>query len=418
VAELLAIAGFNTSIPILPFYLGDLGIKDPEALKVWVGIAQSVGAVTLAVMSPIWGRLADSYGRRLMLLRSMFGGFVVLALMGFVREPWQLIVLRGMQGALTGTIGAATVLVASIAPEKETGYALGLLQTAVFAGASLGPLIGGTLSDAFGNRVPFWVTAVLLAAAGLIVLVFVKEEFQPSRVSGSLANRIFPDLGVLTRTKGLLSLLVAVATVQIANSVVGPILPMFIQSLEPGSTLVASATGVILGASALSGAVASAAVGKVSHRIGYRRALLLCVIGSCLLTIPQAFVRSTAQLLMLRVVGALFLGGTAPTVNATIAGLADRAHHGAVYGLSSSISSIGMSLGPMIGAGVGVLWGFPAVFLTTAAILLGTAVALGRGQRISHGIRRLKAIAPQADCPTRDARLSSGPDDEEQSRLQ
>lgn len=388
VAELLAIAGFNTSIPIIPFYLGELGITDPAALKVWVGLAHTAGAVTLAIFSPIWGTLADSYGRRLMLLRSMFGGFVVIALMGFVTQPWQLIVLRGMQGALTGTIGAATVLVASIMPEEETGYGLGLLQTAVFAGASLGPLIGGTLADAFGYRVPFWVTAVLLGVAGIVVLAFVKEEFRPNRVSGRLVSRLFPDLTVLTRTKGLLGLLLAIGTVQIANSVVGPVIPLFIQSLAPQSVLVGSTTGVILGVSALSAAVASAVVGKVSHRIGYGRALLLCVIGAGLFYVPQAFVRTTTQLLALRILGALFLGGTSPTVNATIAGLVDRANHGAVYGLSSSISSVGMSLGPMIGAAVGVSLGFPAVFLTTAGILLVTAAFLARGQSVGHRPQR------------------------------
>jgi DHA1 family multidrug resistance protein-like MFS transporter len=305
-----------------------------------------------------------------------------------VTAPWQLIVLRGMQGALTGTIGAATVLVASIMPEEETGYGLGLLQTAVFAGASLGPLIGGTLADAFGYRVPFWVTAVLLGVAGLVVLAFVREEFRPNRVSGRLVNRLIPDLTVLTRTKGLLGLLFAIGTVQIANSVVGPVIPMFIQSLDPRSALVGSTTGVILGVSALSAAVASAVVGKVSHKIGYRRALLLCVIGACLLYIPQAFVRTTTQLLLLRIVGALFLGGTSPTVNATIASLADRANHGAVYGLSSSISSVGMSLGPMIGAAVGITFGFRAVFLTTAGILLVTAAFLAHGQAIGERLRR------------------------------
>ncbi|MBE3064743.1 MAG: MFS transporter, partial [Spirochaetes bacterium] len=102
-AEFLASAGFNTSIPILPFYLQDLGITDPTALKLWVGACYTIVAVALAVFAPIWGRLADSYGKRTMLLRAMLGGTVVLALMGVVSSPWQLFVLRGLQGALTGT---------------------------------------------------------------------------------------------------------------------------------------------------------------------------------------------------------------------------------------------------------------------------------------------------------------------------
>jgi DHA1 family multidrug resistance protein-like MFS transporter len=408
VAELLAIAGFNVSIPIIPFYLGDLGINDPARLKVWVGLAHSTGTFTLAIFSPIWGRLADTYGRRLMLLRALFGGFVVMALMGFVVRPWQLILLRAMQGILTGTIGAATVLVASITPEKETGFALGLLQTGVFAGASLGPLIGGTLSDAFGNRVPFWATSVMLLVAGLIVLAVVREDFRPAQGSGSLARRLFPDLGVITRTPGLVGLLLAVGAVHIANSIVGPVIPLFIHSIAPQSSLVGSTTGVILGASALSAAIGSAALGKFSHRLGYRRTLLWCVVGAGLISVPQAFVGTTTQLLVLRVVGSLFLGGTTPAVNATIAGIADRGHHGAVYGLSSGISSIGMSLGPMMGAAVGVAWGFPAVFLTTAVILLAVAALLARGEAGGKG-GRLAGLAESGSSGAKPEPLLSSP---------
>lgn len=380
-AELLAIAGFNACIPIIPFYLGDLGITDPAELKVWVGVAFSAGAVTLAVFSPIWGRIADSYGRRLMLLRSMFGGFVVMGLMGFVTQPWQLIVLRGMQGALTGTIGAATVLVASITPESETGFGLGLLQTGVFAGASLGPLIGGTLADTLGNRAPFWLTSILLLAAAIVVLTLVKEDFKREPGGGSLASRLLPDMKVFRNSPGLLVLLVAVGAMQIANSIAGPVIPLFIQSLAQDAERVGSITGVILGASALSAAVASAVVGKLSYRLGYRKALILCILGAGLLSFPQAWVTTPTQLLVLRILGGLFLGGSSPTVNATIAGLTDRAHHGSVYGFSSSISSAGMAVGPMIGAGVGVALGFPAVFITTGTILVAVGLFLIRGER-------------------------------------
>ena len=159
---MLAIAGFSTSTPIIPFYLQDLGVSDPIRIKYLTGMINALPSIAFAILSPMWGSLADNYGRKPMLLRAMFGGAAVLVLQGFVSDPWQLLVLRTVQGCITGTIAAATVLVASIAPPEETGYALGLLQMAVFLGASLGPMFGGVISDAFSHRVTFFATSFLL----------------------------------------------------------------------------------------------------------------------------------------------------------------------------------------------------------------------------------------------------------------
>ena len=383
-AEFLAVAGFNTSIPILPFYLQDLGVTDSTALKLWVGACSAIVAVALAVFAPIWGRLADSYGKRTMLLRAMLGGTVVLALMGVVTSPWQLFILRGLQGALTGTVAAATVLVANITPREQVGYTLGLLQTGVYVGTSVGPAIGGIISDLFGHRITFFVTAGMLLAAALIVMRFVREEKVPRPPAGQFWAHMVPDFSPLVRSRPLLVILLVSGAVQVATSIVSPILPLFIQSLTPKATMVATMTGLILGLSALSAALAAAGLGRVSARIGYERTLHLCLWGGFLLCVPQAFVRTPVQLLLLRVLGGAFLGGTAPAINALIAVRADRNRQGTVYGLSSSINSAGAAVGPMIGASIAAAFGYASAFFATAAILLVTAVgavALARGPR-------------------------------------
>ena len=157
--EMLAIAGFSTSGPIIPFYLQDLGVLDPLRIKFLTGLINALPSLTFAVVAPMWGSLADNYGRKPMLLRAMFGGAVILVLQGFVTNPWQLLALRTLQGCITGTVAAATVLVASIAPPAETGYALGLLQMAIFLGSSLGPMFGGVISDIFSHRITFLATS-------------------------------------------------------------------------------------------------------------------------------------------------------------------------------------------------------------------------------------------------------------------
>lgn len=376
VAELLAIAGFSASMPIIPFYLQDLGVNSPDDLNYWNGLIQSVSAIAMGLVAPVWGRLADNYGRRPMLLRAMFGGGLVVLLMGFVTSPWQLLVLRTAQGLLAGTVGAATVLVAATVPVEQTGFGMGLLQTSVFAGASIGPMIGGFVSDIAGHRATFFVTAAFLMVAGIVVTAVVREEFVPQQQHGRFLQNLVPDFGPVLHSRALMALLFVGFAIQIANAVVNPILPLFIQQISSVRSAVATETGLILGLSALSAALSAAIAGKFSYRVGYRKMLGAMLVGAFLFTLPQAFVHSTMQLLVLRVLGGLFLGGALPSVNALIAENTDRSAQGSVYGINTSVSSAGMALGPALGAIVAVAWGYAAAFVATAAVLLLTAFSI------------------------------------------
>jgi DHA1 family multidrug resistance protein-like MFS transporter len=374
-AEILAVAGFNTSIPILPFYIQDLGVTETAAVNLWVGACSTVVAISLAIFAPIWGRLADSYGKRAMLLRAMLGGTVVMGLMGVVNAPWQLLVLRGLQGALTGTVAAATVLVATMSPPEQAGWSLGLLTTAVYFGSSVGPAIGGVISDLLGHRMNFFATAGMLFAAALIIWKYVPRDLPSAPHTGPFWRRVIPDFSALAKSSSLAALLAVSAVIQVATSIVSPILPLFIQSLTPKASLVASTTGLILGLSALSAALAAALLGRASGRVGYERMLHLCLAGAFITTVPQAFVRTPLQLLVLRVIGGAFLGGTMPAVNALIAVRADRNRQGTIYGLSSSMNAAGAAVGPMLGASLAAGIGYPSAFFAMAAALLGTFAA-------------------------------------------
>jgi MFS transporter, DHA1 family, multidrug resistance protein len=388
-AELLAVAGFSTSMPITPFFLQDLGVTDPMRLKVLAGLAQALPSLTLVIFSPIWGSVADNYGRKPMLLRAMFGGTVVMLLQGIVSAPWQLLLLRSLQGCLTGTVAAATILVASIAPTEEVGYSLGLLQMAIFLGASLGPLFGGVIADLLGRRATFFATSLLLLAAGLVIMRFAVDNFTPPRDKKPILKSLLPDFSPLTSSTALWSLLAVIAADQIAGSVLGPFLPLFIQKLSAGSTRVGSTTGLVLGLGAVSSAVAALTVGKISYRIGYKRALVICMVGASAFMIPQAFVRTPLELLLLRMASCFFVGGNLPSANALIAQKTEQGKQGSIYGLSSAIASGSNALGPVIGASIAVTVGYGPVFLTTAGILAAAGISItvfirgGRGARIS-----------------------------------
>ena len=390
--EVLALIGFTASIPIIPFFIRELGVSDPARLNIWVGACAAAMAICMFVFSPLWGQMADTHGKRLMLLRAMIGGTIAIGLMAAATHPWQILVLRGLQGALTGTVSAAVVLVATISPRERIGFTLGMLQTGIYVGASVGPAFGGLLSDLFGYRITFLVTSGFLIAAAVIVMRFVrKDPVEPAR-GVSFVKSMIPDFSPLAHSPGLIVLVLVSGGLQIAMSTVAPILPLFIQSISPQATKVGSMTGLILGGSAVAAALSSAGLGRVSHRIGYERLLAFCLAGGVLVFLPQAFVRNPLQLLVLRVVGGALIGGAEPSINAMIAMRADKGRQGVIFGLNTSMNSAGAAVGPMIGAAASAGFGYAAAFYAGAAVLLASAIG-------ARTVKKVDAGAPDAAPP-------------------
>lgn len=408
-AELIAIAGFNTTTPIIPLFLRDLGITDPGSLNYWNGLSQSASALALALFAPIWGSIADGYGRKPMILRAMFGGAVLISLMALTTDPWQVFALRTLQGCVTGTVAAATVFVASSVPKEEAGYRLGLLQMAIFLGSSIGPLFGGIVADSAGSRMNFLATGAILAFSGVLVLRFVKEDFVPSPRHGSILRNAIPDLSPMFKNPALAALLLVTFTVQFASAIAVPILPLVVLHMTGAQSNVGTQSGLVIGAGSLAAAISAAAVGRISGRAGYGRTLMGCIAGAFCFYVLQGFARTPIQLLWLRIGAGIFLGGTMPSVNALIARLCDPGKQGATYGLSSSVSSAGMALGPAVGAVVATTAGYPFVFLTASAILLGTGLIVVRVS--AHGI----SIGSETRSRTPDTRPESGGRDKRSS---
>jgi DHA1 family multidrug resistance protein-like MFS transporter len=380
-AETLAIIGFAISMPVVPLFLAeDIGIKDPVKLKLWVGLIQSSAAIALAVLAPIWGHLADIYSRRMMLLRAMFGGAVVVSLISLVQSPWQLLILRTIQGCLTGTIAAATVLTVGITPAAQIAFALGLLQTGIATGNTIGPLVGGILSDFLGHRAAFLCTGLVLALAGFVVLKGVQDDKRPPGAYKAGRRAIIPDVKPILASPTLITLLIVTFTIQAANTIAEPMLPLFLRSLAENARYIGSSTGIVLGAGAASAALAAVLVGKYATGFGYWKTLILCLSAGALLTLPQTFVSNVVQLTVFRALASFFIGGAIPVLNALIAAHTEREHQGSVYGFNSSVSSAGGALGPVIGSAIAMV-SFRAVFLGTALILGLSAAGTFRRRR-------------------------------------
>lgn len=391
--QTMVMVAFSFFFPFIPLYVQTMGVDSAAEAAQWAGFISASSSITMAVTQPIWGTLADRRGRKPMVIRSMLSGGILTGLMGFAATPQQLLVLRFIQGGLTGTIAASNALVASSTPRKRLGFALGLMQVGVFAGTSIGPLIGGLMADFFGYRSAFYASGILMTLAGLLVIALVHEDFtppaagakQPSMWKGSRALfgiAIFPIvIGVIFM-------------IQLGGVVISPVLSLFIADLSGGAN-VATAAGVVMGLTGAVSAASALALGRVSDRLGPRLVLPVCLAGAALSYVPQAFVQNVGQLLALRLLLGACLGGLMPSANALLARATPPEHRGSAFGLSATASSLANFVGPLSGAAIATHLGLRAVFLVTGVLF---AVAWTWA---TLGFRRA-AMAPQPPRPRTD----------------
>ena len=371
VSQLAATTGFMFVMPFLPLYVQRLGVEDAGHAAAWAGLLNTATAVTMALAAPLRGRLGDRYGQKKMLLRATLAGSVMLGLMGLVTSPWQLLLLRLLQGSLTGTVAAATVLVSATAPPDKASSRLGTLQTFIFVASAAGPFVGGVFADLVGIRASFGVTAALLATSGLLVLFGVREA-EPSRSEtagdasgdGSLPGwRLFP---------GVLALFV----VHLSITAVHPVLPGFLETLMEEPQRVASLAGQIIGAGALAAALGSLVGGRLATRVGVWTTVVGALSLAGVASLPQAAVSSVAELFTLRLVAAFALGMVIPVANLAVRAAVPPERQGAAFGVAASATSAAFGLGPLGGGLLAASFGFGVPFLVPGVLLLAASAAL------------------------------------------
>ncbi len=372
--QFIAVAGFSFIMPFIPYYIQELGVTDVKEAALWAGLVTSAQAVSMTLMAPVWGALSDRHGRKLMVMRASYAGAVVLTLMGFVTNVYQLAFLRFIQGVFTGTVSATTTLVASTVPKERSGMALGSLQTAAFLGISLGPLFGGLAGDRFGYRSSFLITGGLLLLSGVLVTLFVHEDFRPPAAADTPRRRSPRYAWELALASGaLLATLAARVLLRAGTRALDPILPLFVQTLLPADAQVGTMTGVIASASALGAAIGSPVIGAWSDRLGRRRLLIVSALAAGLLYLPQAVAQDARWLIFWQLVTGFAVGGTLSTLTALLMHVAPRGREGIVFGLDASAVSASNAVGPIIGAAAAAAIGVRAPFLVATFLFgLGT----------------------------------------------
>ncbi|MBS0851775.1 multidrug efflux MFS transporter [Enterobacter sp. JGM127] len=356
-------------LPFLPLYVSQLGVSSHEALSMWSGLTFSVTFLVSAIVSPMWGSLADRKGRKLMLLRASLGMAIAILLQAFASNVWQLFLLRALMGLTSGYIPNAMALVASQVPRERSGWALSTLSTAQISGVIGGPLMGGFLADHVGLRAVFIITAILLMVSFLVTLFLIKEGARPTvskaqRLSGKAVFASLPYPGLM------IALFVTTMVIQLCNGSVGPILALFIKSMEPDSNNIAFLSGMIAAVPGISALIAAPRLGKLGDRIGTARILMATLVVAVVLFFAMSFVTTPFQLGVLRFLLGFADGAMLPAVQTLLVKYSSDQVTGRIFGYNQSFMYLGNVAGPLIGASVSAMAGFRWVFAATAVVVL------------------------------------------------
>ncbi|EPA9109896.1 MAG: multidrug efflux MFS transporter [Serratia liquefaciens] len=355
-------------LPFLPLYVEQLGVSGHQSLSIWSGLVFSGTFLVSALVSPLWGSLADRKGRKLMLLRASLGMAIVIALQGMVTNVYQLFALRALMGLTSGYIPNAMALVASQVPRDKSGWALGTLSTGQISGVIAGPLLGGLMADHLGLRVVFYVTAGLMFVSFLITLFLIKERRvevkKADRLSGKAVFQSLPYPALIV------TLFISTLMIQLANSSISPILTLFIKELSGDSGNIAFISGMIAAVPGVAALISAPRLGRLGDRIGTARILLAALGLTTLLFAIMAWVETPLQLGILRFLLGFADGALMPAVQTLLLKYSSDQVTGRIFGYNQSFMYLGNVVGPLIGSGVSALMGFRWVFAVTAVLVL------------------------------------------------
>lgn len=369
IAVFIAGIAFSEIMPFLSLYINTLGNFSHQQLNFWSGIVYSGTFIVSAVVSPWWGKLADKKGRKPMILRAGIGMSVVIACMGLVKNVWQLLLLRMLQGVFAGFISNSNALVATETPKTNSGQALGTIASATTAGTLLGPLVGGALTSIFSYRITFMITGGLLLLCSILVLFFVHEDdFKPvtakklDKASGVIKSLRSPHL--------IFGLLLTTLIIQAANNSINPIVSLYIRQLLNGHGNVVFISGVIAALPGIATFLVASRFGALGDKIGTHKIIVAGFIAASIFFFLTAFVRNTVELGILRFLVGFSDACLFPQVQTMLTKNSPAAVTGRIFSWNQSAMYIGNIVGPLLGSFVSGMFNYSMVFIVTTVIVL------------------------------------------------
>jgi MFS transporter, DHA1 family, multidrug resistance protein len=373
--QFLAMVGMNLVVPFLPFFIRSLGVTDPVELAHWSGFVFSGPFLLSFFATPVWGNLGDRYGRKMMVVRAIFGLALSQILMGFSQNVYQLLFFRIVQGAISGFIASALALVSTNTPREKIGYALGLMQSASAGGMVLGPFVGGILADLVGYRTIFFVTGTFCALGGFVVATYVREENKVSDIAKKYTIRENYALMWSDRRLRIVALTLIVG--QISVLMIEPIFALYIEKFTTASSrYVSTVAGSIFSIMGLFMVISAPWWGKKNDRDGYKKNLAIAMAVVGIAYAGHIFVQDLLQLALLRAFLGFARGGVLPALYSLTSFYAPPERRGGIIAIASSMTILGNMIGPSLGGTIAGQFGMTASFVATSLLLLVTAGAI------------------------------------------
>ena len=365
--------GVSQLAPILPLYFHDLGVQTPEAMSLWSGLATGATYIIVCIAAPFWGRIADKRGRKITLIRSSFGMALCNILIAFQTTPEGVVLIRLIQGLVSGFYSASITLIASESPIERTGWALGLLASANLAGSLIGPLLGGYIADTVGIRNDFIIVGIIMSLAGLLAAVFIHEDYKPKanveKLSISKLKEQIPEFN------SVIALCVASFIYAICIMSLQPVISVYIKGIVPSDTEnLAFIAGAVFSAMGIAQLMSSSPLGKLVDKIGPRKVLVISLIYVGILNIPQAYVSDVYQLAIIRFLQGFGLGGMLPALNTYLSSKTPREFTGQVFSYNQSCLFFGYFLGSVGGASLMAWLGFTTLFWVSGGLFIISAL--------------------------------------------
>ncbi|TDE73033.1 MFS transporter [Streptococcus vicugnae] len=358
-------ASFSLVMPFMALYVEELGAPKNK-VEWYAGLAVSLSALASALIAPVWGRLADRYGRKPMMVRASLAMTFTMGGLAFVPNVFWLLELRVLNGLFSGYVPNSNALIASQAPKSRSGYALGTLATGVIGGSLVGPLLGGVLAEIMGIRQVFLLVGFILLICNLLTVFFIKEEFQPVTKANAMSTReVFSSI---KDKQILIGLFVTSMIIQISAQSISPILTLYIRNLGQTENLM-FVSGLIVSALGFSSMLSSSTLGKIGDKIGNHRLLLIALFYSFGMYVLSAMAQNSLQLGIVRFLYGFGTGALMPSVNSLLTKITPREGISRIFSYNQMFMNIGQVLGPFVGSAVATGMGYRSVFYVTSLIV-------------------------------------------------
>ena len=368
IANFLVAASATMIMPFLSLYIDTLGNFSDNYVQKWAGFIFAATFVTALLMSPIWGRIADKHGYKPIMIINCFGIALSIFLMGYIQNVEQFFLLRLFMGVVTGFIPTSMAFISKHTPKEIAGKTLGTLQIGSVGGTLFGPVLGGLLADAVGFKYTFVLTAVAIVVAAVIVILFVHEpEIIAKKKSDTYSRKNV--IWAIFHHRLIFNVMLVATLIQIGNFSIQPLLSLYVSNLTAAQE-VAFLAGITFSAAGLGNILFARFWGKLSDQLGYEKVLTYLLIGCVLFVVPQAFVTSLWQLIVLRLCFGIVSGGLIPITAALIRREAPIQIQGEIMGYNQSFRFAGNIIGPVLGGLISGIGGIHSVFYSTGALFL------------------------------------------------